>query len=65
MTGLDLKLKRTAAQVKARDLARLMGITPSRISAIERTDSVTPEMEERYLGALGTLTNVPHIEVAV
>lgn len=65
MTGLDLKLKRTAAQVKARELAIVLGVTPSRISAIERDASVTESMGQRYLDALDTLTNVRHVEVAV
>jgi plasmid maintenance system antidote protein VapI len=66
MTGLDLKLKRVAARVKAQDVATSMGITKSRISAIEGLPQVTEATAERYLAALDTLTNVRHVgEVAV
>lgn len=55
MTGLELKLKRVAADVKAVDLAAAMGVTPSRISVIEgMRRSNTPETVERYLAALAT-----------
>lgn len=52
-TGLDMKLERVAARVKVRDLALLMGITPSRVSRIEgQTSRLTPDMERRYRAAL-------------
>lgn len=52
MTGLDLKLKRVAADVKAKDLASAMGVTDARVSHIEKGRTVTPEAETRYLDAL-------------
>jgi len=64
MTGMQLKLLRIAARVKGVALARQMGVTNSRVSAIEREAVVTPEMERRYLEAMETLTNVPNVEAA-
>lgn len=54
MTGMDLKLQRVAADVKAKDLAAAMGVTDSRVSRIENSRLVTPEAEQRYLIALHT-----------
>lgn len=62
MTGMELKLRRVAARVKGTELARAMGITSSRISAVEREAVVTPEMARRYLDALTTLTHVPNVQ---
>jgi transcriptional regulator with XRE-family HTH domain len=64
MTGMQLKLRRVAARVKGRALAREMGVTASRVSAIEREAFVTDEAAARYLEALATLTNVPESEAA-
>ena len=57
MTGLDLKLKRIAADVKAKDIAHVLNVGESQVSRWEaqRTD-VTPEAERRYLDALSTCT---------
>jgi predicted transcriptional regulator len=56
MTGLELKLKRIAADVRSSDLAQAMGVTPSRITYIEGRRNPTPEAVERYLLALDTCT---------
>lgn len=58
MTGLDLKLRRVAADVKARDLASALGVSDSRISRIENSRIVTEEAAGRYLRALATLATV-------
>lgn len=55
-SGLDLKLMRVAAQVRAIDLAEQMGVGSSRIAYIEKCDVVTVTAAERYLVALATLT---------
>jgi DNA-binding XRE family transcriptional regulator len=52
-TGLDLKLARVAARVKQWQIAHEMGVSPSRIAAIEREAVVTEDTEARYLAALG------------
>lgn len=52
-SGLWLKLQRIAARVKQRQLAAQMGVSESRVSAIEREAVVTPETRARYLDALG------------
>lgn len=65
MTGLELKLRRIGSRVTGRSLAQVMGVTASRISAIEREAYPTSETQRRYLAALETLTDVPHVEVAV
>lgn len=59
MTGMDLKLKRVAADVKAKDLADAMGVTDSRVSRIESSRTVTEDAAARYLAALATLATVP------
>lgn len=61
-TGLDLKLKRVAADVRAKDLAEAMGVADSRISHIEKSRVVTEEAASRYLAALETLATVPAVE---
>lgn len=55
-TGLELKLRRVAADVRTKELAEAMGVTNSRISHIERVRVVTDEAAEKYLAALGTCT---------
>lgn len=58
MNGKDLKLRRVAADVKAKDLAAVMGVTDSRVSRIENSRIVTDDARERYLAALDTcITN--------
>lgn len=52
MTGLELKLRRVAADVRTKDLAVAMGVTDSRITYIEGRRNPTPEAESRYLAAL-------------
>lgn len=55
-TGMDLKLRRVAADVRVKDLAGAMGVTSSRISHIERSRIVTPEAEAGYVAALSKCT---------
>lgn len=55
-TGLTLRLERTAARVKAQDVAREMGVTPARIGQIEALAVVTAETAARYREALGRLS---------
>ncbi len=53
MTGLDLKIERTRARIKAQDIAAAMGISPGRLSRIENGRAqITERMRERYLNAL-------------
>lgn len=54
MTGLDLKLARVAARCKQHEVAKEMGVTPSRISALEREAVVSETAAARYLAALDT-----------
>lgn len=53
-TGIDLKVERTRARVLAKDVAKAMGISDSRLSKIEGQDRVTERMRARYLLALAT-----------
>lgn len=57
-TGLTLKVERVAARVKGVDLAKRMGMSPSRLSAIEREQYPSAESVRRYREALGTFQNV-------
>jgi DNA-binding transcriptional regulator YiaG len=52
VTGLDLKLARTRARVKAKRIALAMGVSSSRVAALEREAVVTPEAAERYFRAV-------------
>jgi transcriptional regulator with XRE-family HTH domain len=58
MTGLELKLRRTARRVKAKDLARQMGVSNTSVSHIESRAIVTAQSAERYLAALATFPDV-------
>lgn len=53
-TGLDLKLARVARRIKQKPLAEAMGVSASRVAAIEREAVVTPELAARYMAALDT-----------
>lgn len=61
MRGLDLKLRRVGARIKAIDLAAAMEppVTKSRIGHIEAQEQVTDAAAEKYIAALETLTTVP------
>lgn len=58
-SGLDLKLKRIASDVRGTEIAQAMGVTPSRVTYLEGRRVVTPDAEARYLAALATLTTKP------
>lgn len=53
MNGTDLKIARIRAGLKGIEIAAEMGISPSRVTAIERpTNNVTERMAMRYLEAI-------------
>lgn len=58
MTGIDLKVRRVAADVRLKDLAAVMGVSDSRVSRIEGSRQVTDDAAERYLRALATFGTV-------
>lgn len=51
-TGLDLKVARTRARVKAKRIALAMGVSPSRVASLEREAVVTTDAADRYLRAI-------------
>lgn len=53
-TGLALKVARVGQRVKAREVAEVMGVSPSRVSSIEREAFVTDETARRFLEAVKT-----------
>lgn len=53
-SGKDLRLLRIAADVRAIDLAAVMGIQPSGVSRIEGLRRVTDKARTRYVTALAT-----------
>lgn len=55
-TGLDLKLARVAARLKQAQVGAEMGVSGSRVAAIEREAVVSPEMADRFLGAIARAT---------
>jgi DNA-binding XRE family transcriptional regulator len=56
-TGLDLKLKRTAARATQRELAEHMGVKGQFISQIESRAVVRQQTADRYLAALAAVAN--------
>ncbi len=52
LTGLDLRLKRTAAMVRQVELARELNVSRQWISNVEGMLRPTPGVTERYLEAL-------------
>lgn len=65
VTGHLLKVRRVDARVKAVRLADAMGVSNSRISAIEREQFPSDEIVARYLDALDTCRNVRNNGAAV
>lgn len=63
-TGLDLKVERTRCRVKATILAAEMGVSKSRLSAIEREGYPSAEIVARYRAALATCAANPTSEAA-
>lgn len=51
-TGLGLKVRRQALGLQANTIARLMGVTRSRVAAIEAARYPTRAARARYLDAL-------------
>ncbi len=52
MTGHDLRVERTKARMTAEDVARHMGVTRARVSAIESRERPTEAAVTRYLAAI-------------
>ena len=63
-TGLDLKVERTRKRVKATLLAAQMGVSKSRLSAIEREGYPSADIVARYREALATCATSPTSESA-
>lgn len=57
-TGLDLKVKRTRANVKLRDLADAMKLSRQSLWSLERAALVPADRVSQYLSALETCRNV-------
>lgn len=55
MSGLDLKLRRIAQNVKGKDLAAAAGWHPSTVSRLESRAIVLPADVAKYVAALATL----------
>ena len=55
--GIDLIALRWEHKLKVKDVAQVMGISSARVSKVERSASVTPDMEARYRAAVRTLTS--------
>lgn len=51
-TGLSLKVERVSSRVKAKAIAAAMGVSASRVAAIEREQFVSPAIAARYVAAL-------------
>lgn len=59
VSGLDLKVERIQRRVKANALADAMGVSKSRVSAIEREQFPSPEIVGRYRVGLDTCAPTP------
>lgn len=64
VSGLGLKVERVTRRVKATLLAEVMGVSKSRVSAIEREQFPSSEMITRYRAALDTCAPSPTSESA-
>lgn len=53
-SGLDLKVLRTRNRVKGVQVAAAMGVSASRVAAIEREAVVSPAIIARYAEAVST-----------
>lgn len=53
-SGLDLKVLRTRHRVKGIQVAQAMGVSPSRVTALEREAVPSAEMIRRYVEAVDT-----------
>ena len=56
-TGMDLKLRRTAARITQHQIAEHMGVRNQFISQIEARAVVTPATVERYMAALAAVAS--------
>lgn len=63
-TGLDLKVERTRLRVKGIEVAEAMGVSKSRIAAIEREGFPSAETVARYRAALATCAASPTSKAA-
>ena len=52
MTGLDLRIARVRARLRAVEIAARMGVSKQRVSNIEALDVVPDQLAARYLAAL-------------
>lgn len=60
-TGHQLKVERVAARVKGVRLAAQMGVSGSRVAAIEREQYPSTETVRRYREALAACQHVAHV----
>ena len=56
-TGLELKVARVRARVRQHEVAAAMGVSPSRVTMIEREAIVTEQTWDRYMAALEVCHN--------
>lgn len=52
LTGEKIRLLRQARQIKQKEMARLMGISQQRYSALEKSEKVNGEHAEKILALL-------------
>jgi len=64
VSGLSLKVERVQRRVKANALAAVMGVSKSRVSAIEREGFPSAEIVDRYRAGLDTCAPSPTSEAA-
>lgn len=64
LSGLGLKVERTKRRVKAVQIAEAMGVSKSRVAAIEREGYPSLDITARYLAALDTCAPSPTSENA-
>jgi transcriptional regulator with XRE-family HTH domain len=63
-SGLALKIERVTRRAKANALAEAMGVSKSRVAAIEREQFPSAETVARYRAALDTCAPSPTSEAA-
>jgi transcriptional regulator with XRE-family HTH domain len=64
--GAEMRGKREAIGMKLRAVAKLMGLSPSFISGLEKGSRIwTPKLEKNYLAALGGKSSEHRPEVLI
>ena len=60
-SGSVLRLERLALRIDQTAFAKAMGMSRQRLDILERRETLTPEMVERYRGVLRTIVTIAEL----